>query len=111
MELQMFAVYDSAAEAFMTPFFTHNTGIAMRSFGDQVNNPETMFFRHPGDYSLFQLGSWEDQRSDFKPLSTPVRVASALELKAQSQSMELFNDEIGNDSQLPGRPQSGDTQE
>ena len=109
MKLQMFAIYDSAAHAYMQPIFSHNEELAVRSWSDAVNQPDTMFFKFPDDYTLHHLGEWDDGTGEFHPLAVPKRIVSALELKAQPvQSMELFN-EVSNDAQLSGHPQSDNT--
>lgn len=111
MRLEIFAVFDSAAAAYLPPFFTHNEQLATRSFIDTSNNPETSFFRHPADFTLFRLGYFDDQKAEFELLSAPQKIANALELKAhEEQQSELFN-EISNVQASLGRSQGEHTQE
>lgn len=58
-KLYMCAVYDSKVGAFMTPMFFQSTGQAIRSFSDAVNTKDSDFARHPEDYGLFELGTFE----------------------------------------------------
>ena len=102
MKLMMYAVYDRAAMAFLPPFFTNNEGLAVRGFADATNNPETQFFRHPQDFSLNELGNFDDNSGVFELLHEPKRVCTAMDVKIKPNiNTELF-DEISDDSQLSG---------
>lgn len=60
MMLQAVAVFDKITEAFGRPFFVPNTGGAIRSFSDELKNSESELSRHPDDYDLYHLGSFDD---------------------------------------------------
>lgn len=60
MKHNIFAVYDSKAEAYTTPFFDHAEGRAIRTFADCCNDPGHQFGKHPADYTLFQIGEYDD---------------------------------------------------
>ena len=59
------AVYDVKAEAYGRPIFVTAPGLAIRAFLDEVKNPESQFGKYPGDFRLFQLGTFDDQTGDF----------------------------------------------
>lgn len=61
MTTHVFSIYDAKAESYLPPFTTHTYGIAERMFTDMVNTPEHQFNRHPEDYTLFAIGSYDDQ--------------------------------------------------
>lgn len=54
------AVKDKVVGCFMQPFFARSIGEAQRSFGDAVADPKMDFGKHPDDYELFELGTWDD---------------------------------------------------
>lgn len=54
------AVFDSAVEAYGQPIFVRARGEAMRSFIDEVRRSDSMFAKHPSDYSLYLIGSFDD---------------------------------------------------
>lgn len=56
--LEIFTVYDSAAAAYITPFFLPNQDMATRSFSDCVNDFGHSFNKHPHDYTLFRIGNF-----------------------------------------------------
>ncbi|UOF78713.1 DNA binding protein vP5 [Microviridae sp.] len=61
MKLFVFAVYDDKAKAFLPPWFMPLKGMAVRTFGDCVNDPKHQFGAHPEDYNLFTLGSFNSE--------------------------------------------------
>jgi hypothetical protein len=77
---QIFSIYDSKIEAYMQPFFMPTTGAAIRMITDALDDPAHTFTRHPEDYTLFHLGSYEDGRSVFEIRGTPQSLAVLSEL-------------------------------
>lgn len=60
MILRIFSVYDIKAEVFSPPFFMSTAGEAIRAFKDLVNDPNTTIGRHPEDYRLMALGTFDN---------------------------------------------------
>lgn len=60
------AVYDSAMEAYGRPIFTASQGVALRSFKEEIVNPESQMSRHPEDYSLWYLGEYNETDGSFR---------------------------------------------
>ena len=60
MKFNIYAVFDSKSEAHTTPFFDHAQGRALRTFKDCCNDSEHQFGKHPEDYTLFNLGEYDD---------------------------------------------------
>lgn len=58
MILKAFAVLDSKAGAFLAPVFMPATGMMVRAFSDAVNSDQHDFSRHPEDYRLGCIGSF-----------------------------------------------------
>jgi len=72
MKLKMYSVYDSKAECFGTPFFMSSRGLAIRAFTDLVNDTRSSVNKYPGDFSLFEVGEWDDNNArveSFAPVS------------------------------------------
>ncbi len=55
----MFSIYDSKAEAYLQPFYSQTTGTAIRSFESAVNENGHDFNKYAGDYTLFELGDFD----------------------------------------------------
>ncbi len=60
MKHKMFTVFDVKAQCYLSPFCLPERGMAIRAFSDCVNNKEHQFGKHPGDYTLFELGFFDD---------------------------------------------------
>lgn len=64
----VFAVYDSKASAYLTPFFLPTTPMAVRVFSECANSTDHQFGRHPEDYTLWHLGTFDDNTCEFKDI-------------------------------------------
>lgn len=72
-------VRDLAAETFGRIFTVHHPAQAVRSFTDEVNNPESEVGRHAEDYELWSVGTFDD--SSGKLTSNAARIVRAIDLK------------------------------
>jgi len=79
MILKVFAIYDSAVGAYMQPFFMQSKGAAIRAFKDHANDRESQTAKHPSDFTLFELGSYNDENGFFENLTTPLSLGTAFE--------------------------------
>lgn len=84
MILKIFAIRDNKAEAFNTPFFTPTKGLAIRSFQEAVNDKNTPFSKYPDDFTMFELGSFDDNTGELTMLSPILAVSNALELVTEA---------------------------
>lgn len=80
MELIVVAVRDSAVDAFMRPFFVPTTGVAVRSFSDEVLRAESEMHKHPADYELFELGRFDEETGKFQNVSAPRSLIRAVDI-------------------------------
>lgn len=78
------AVRDSAANAFSRPFFVPATGMAVRSFTDEVNRnaPDNPMFAHAGDFELYELGEFDEETGLFETRA-PVMICRAKDVKRE----------------------------
>lgn len=98
MILKVFTVYDQAAKAYLQPFFTATTTQAIRTFREIVNQKDHLFNKYPGDYTLFELGEWDDNSAAFHDYEVPVKLGLGLEFIAEKPATwsESTNASIGN---------------
>lgn len=59
---KVFSIYDSKAEAFLQPFFSPTAATAVRGFERAAQDESTDFHRYAGDYSLFEIGEWDQSQ-------------------------------------------------
>ncbi len=81
MNHQIFSVYDAKAQAYITPFFLPTVGMAVRAMADCLADPNHSFSRHPEDYTLFHLGTFEDMDGILEAKERTV-VHSLVEIRA-----------------------------
>jgi len=81
MEHKIYSIYDTAVGAYLQPFCAQAKGHAVRLFSDSVNDESSMFFKHPDDYTLFELGSWDDDNAKYTLHDTPISIGLAIEFK------------------------------
>jgi len=87
MKQVVLAVFDQASGLFGRPLFVAAVGQAVRSFTDEVNRdgPENALFLHPEDFSLFELGSFDDETGRVVSLDIPKRVASGADVSVKGK--------------------------
>lgn len=81
--LMIFTVLDMTAERFHEPFFALNEAVALRSFGNAVNSPDSAIHAHPEDYALYCVGTWNGETGEVVS-EEPRKVASATSLITQT---------------------------
>jgi len=79
--LKVFAVYDKKAKAYRFPHFHSQAGQAVRSFEDGVNEPNTEIAKHPEDFTLYQIGEFDDASGKISGLNAPMHIEEANNLK------------------------------
>ncbi len=79
MILKVFSVYDSKVESFFKPFYSQTKGEAIRSFTEISNDKQSQIGKYPEDFTLFELGDYDDSNASFKLLDTPKSVGLAIE--------------------------------
>lgn len=83
MILQIICVRDRAVDAFGQPNFVLSIGGATRSFTDEVNRADTnnSMYKHPDDFELYHLGSYDDGPAAFDLLDKPRLLMVAKDVK------------------------------
>lgn len=89
MILKIFTVYDSKIGAYLPPIYLQSTGHAMRQFEDSVNEEGHAFNKHPADYTIFELGSFDDSNSQFTLLDAKVPLATAVECLTLPDNLKI----------------------
>ncbi len=105
-------VYDNKAKAYLPPFFLPAVGMASRTFADCVNSDDHQFGRHPQDYTLFELGTFEDNKATFDIFPAPVSVGNGVEFLEPDEQPDLFKDpanEIPDDTPVLSSAKSGNS--
>lgn len=86
MSMKVFGIYDSKAECFLPPFMMKTKGEAIRALSGHVNDPEHNFCKFAADFTLFDLGSWDEQTGRYDLLATPHSIGILIEFKRDVSS-------------------------
>lgn len=79
MIYKVFSVYDSKVENYFKPFYESTKGSAIRAFTEIARDKDSQIGKYPEDFSLFELGSYDDSSAIFTLLPAPVHLGGALE--------------------------------
>lgn len=105
MIVSVFTIYDNKALTFGSPFTFAHAGQALRAFQDVANDPNSMISRHPNDYSLIRIGTFDEDtgvmtsepHQSFGPASQFKREAAVLEPQLPFPSAgHVLTDQDGN---------------
>lgn len=89
MTLKVYAVYDTVSKSWNAPFVAPNAAAALRGFADAANDTNTYVGKHPQDYILFEVGTWEDQTGLIGCTNPPDRIGIGSEYVRVSNGAEL----------------------
>lgn len=88
MRLILLSFFDSAAECYTRPFFAGSRGEAVRLFSDLVADPDHAIGRHPEDYTLYVLGSFNQQTGELER-TEPVSLGNGMDFRARDRVARL----------------------
>lgn len=80
MLVKMYSIYDTKVEAYMAPFTSPQHGSAIRAFTDTVLDEGTTFHAHPEDYTLFFIGTFNQEDGSIEPTLTPMSLVKGNEV-------------------------------
>lgn len=94
MQLRVFCFFDSKVGVFSTPFFCRHVGEALRIAQQLGEDPQTQIGRYPADFSLVEVGSFDDQTGVMTALPHHSHgvVAGFLAAKRSLQSQLAFDE-------------------
>jgi len=90
MILNVYSIYDNKTLTYAAPFYGPTDGFATRAVRDIVNDTGTAVGRHPGDYVLYCVGQYDDQRGLLMPESPLRHVVDAIALLSTPPMPDLF---------------------
>lgn len=78
MIVNIYSVKDNQVDSYAAPFTSPTNGSALRAFADHVNDPGSMANKHPQDFALYHLGTFNDQEGTIIA-NMPQRIGTAAE--------------------------------
>ena len=83
MKLNICSVKDRAADAIGRPMFVPSTGVAIRSFSDELNrsDADNQLYNHPDDFDLYEFGVFDDNTGLFDLYDQPKLLSLGKQVK------------------------------
>lgn len=86
MKQNIYSIYDTAAAAYMRPFFCGSDNEAKRMFSDIATDADHVIGKHAEDYSLCRLGIFDDGNGDLNNEAVEV-IITGLEAVAAARKI------------------------
>lgn len=77
--LKVYSILDDKAQCFNTPYFAQNDLVASRSFSDLCNDSRSLVSQHLGDFHLYCLGEFDDEKGILKSYDMPIFICHAMQ--------------------------------
>lgn len=77
--MKMFSIHDSKAEAYLPPIYFKTKGEALRAFETSCKDEETNFHKYPSDYTLVELGEFDESSASILCHDKPLILSNASE--------------------------------
>lgn len=74
-----FTVLDKVAQVYGAPFHSKSKALALRDFAHACRDNQSALYRSPEDFSLWLIGSYDDETGIITPLSKPEHVGDAVQ--------------------------------
>lgn len=58
--MKIYSIFDKKTVVYGRPFYAHNNGHALRVVTDEVSNLDSQLYKHAGDFTLYELGEFDD---------------------------------------------------
>lgn len=86
--MRMFAIFDKKAQIFSDPICRLNSALAERDFQSIVGDTGTVYYKHPDDFALYEIGVWNAEKAEVQSIIPPVLVCDGSKFKAH---LEVVN--------------------
>jgi hypothetical protein len=101
---KVFTVHDAKAEAYLPPFYMRSNGEAIRAFADSITQRDHAFHKHPEDFTLFEVGTYDDVKCKFDIMSTPQPLGKALDFMQTKDIEEHIDGQVRNGAPIQPSP-------
>jgi len=78
MKVKVYTFFDCKVGAYMQPFFAQSSGAALRILLASIERPDHILAKHPADFTLFELGEFDDQTGHFTNHQANVNLGTVL---------------------------------
>ncbi len=86
MKMNIYAIFDTASGTYWKPIYARSDEEIKRSFKGAADNAESDIGAHPEDYSIFRLGTFDDNTAKIQ-IEDRECIETALEAVARSRQV------------------------
>lgn len=97
-------IHDQKAAAYLPPFILPAKGQATRAFADCINSETHQFHLHPYDYTLFVLGTFDDETAKLHPFPAAESLGNGVEFLKLDHTQGLNAHNAGDEYALSNDP-------
>lgn len=95
---RLYSVFDDKSATFTDPFVAITKGVAARWFLDSCEDERIPMSKHPEDYTLFDLGEWDEEKGVVHAWPSPVpvvngKLALAMKDRDRTAASEFMDDD------------------
>lgn len=94
MKKELYVIYDSKSAVYGNPFAQLNDQVALRMAADLAQDMDTEVGRHPTDFTMFKIGSYEDTTGQVTQLKTHEVICRFHEIQNQLPFDQLGEEHI-----------------
>lgn len=84
MKYIKFSIFDSKAGGFLPDWNAINVPVAIRLFQEGILTENSVYGKHPGDYTLMEIGTFDQESGEVTNLSPKIDHGTALFHKSQA---------------------------
>lgn len=92
MKTILFSTYDAKSKCFSAPFSMLTIGMALREFEEASRNPNSILSKYPNDFSLYEIGTYDDSNAIVEN-KIPMNLIAVASEFLKRQSPETMIDE------------------
>lgn len=83
MKIKAYSVFDSKVKNYSRPLYHRNAAEALRAFEDECNNPQSQLNKFASDFTLFEVGEYDDETGILTAEQAHVSLGNALQFIKQ----------------------------
>lgn len=80
MKYVVISIFDAAAGTYSRPEYVPAAPVALRGFREQVNEKGSHLSKHADDYTLYEMGAFDDNSGKQEWHDEPIRLARGKDL-------------------------------
>lgn len=86
---KVFCIFDSKIGAYQMPFHMPTVGAALRAWDEIVNDQSGRVGKHPEDYTLFEVATFDPESGRYEALPAPMSHGVAVEFVKENPQIPL----------------------